>query len=313
MTQLGLDEAMGRLEKQGLEVKPMLLGDEKRGVFGCSTSVDNATYSLPGASYHTITLTPGCIFDLNVEKGLINRKKSNRAAEGPIFVPAGNSCTWRLAQPASGGSGSPARKIAHFALYMNKALVNSVFEDVGRRDVDPDKVMPGLSSVASTRFRWLASAIQTEMSHERCGKRSMLDALIDALIVELVRSYENVKSQLESVKQFTENERLAVANLIESAIDSSVSIRDISDAMQLSPATFTRRFRATFNAAPKDYLLHQRLDRARNILVSTEVKIAEIAYECGFNSQSHFTTRFSEAFDTTPARYRASVWNRSSP
>ncbi|MEM8577270.1 MAG: AraC family transcriptional regulator, partial [Pseudomonadota bacterium] len=39
-------------------------------------------------------------------------------------------------------------------------------------------------------------------------------------------------------------------------------------------------------------------------LVTTELSIAEIAYNCGFSSQAHLTTRFSEEFGVTPARYR---------
>ncbi|MEL7300789.1 MAG: helix-turn-helix domain-containing protein [Pseudomonadota bacterium] len=70
------------------------------------------------------------------------------------------------------------------------------------------------------------------------------------------------------------------------------------------PFTFTRRVKATFGVTPSKHLLELRLERVKALLVDTDLSIARISYECGFSSQAHLTTRFSEAFGLTPAKYR---------
>ena len=55
---------------------------------------------------------------------------------------------------------------------------------------------------------------------------------------------------------------------------------------------------------PQQYLLEERIRRAKLLLVQTEKTISEIAYECGFASQSHFSLRFKQAAYCTPGEYR---------
>ena len=72
----------------------------------------------------------------------------------------------------------------------------------------------------------------------------------------------------------------------------------------LSLRAFERRFYATFQMPPQEYLRKLRLRMASNALVFTQQSIAEVALSCGFADQSHFTREFHRYSGRTPRDYR---------
>ncbi|MEP6502655.1 MAG: AraC family transcriptional regulator, partial [Betaproteobacteria bacterium] len=83
-----------------------------------------------------------------------------------------------------------------------------------------------------------------------------------------------------------------------------VSIADVAQACQLSRSYFTHAFRQTTGQTPHQWVLAQRVQRAREMLVSSPLTLAEIATACGFADQSHFTRVFSRATGLPPAQWR---------
>jgi len=73
----------------------------------------------------------------------------------------------------------------------------------------------------------------------------------------------------------------------------------------LSVRTFERKFLATFHVPPQQYLRKLRLRMACHALVFSHRSIVEVALECGFADQSHFTREFRHHFGRTPRDYRA--------
>ena len=67
---------------------------------------------------------------------------------------------------------------------------------------------------------------------------------------------------------------------------------------------FGRMFRSTFHTTPHQFLLELRVQRAKQLLATTTVPIAEIAAQCGFPIPSHFTTTFRSRTGVTPTEYR---------
>ena len=67
------------------------------------------------------------------------------------------------------------------------------------------------------------------------------------------------------------------------------------------------QFRAATGLRPHDYLLHQRIERAKSILSSTDMGLAEVALTVGFQAQSHFSTVFKRLTGESPARWRLAV------
>jgi AraC-like DNA-binding protein len=85
-----------------------------------------------------------------------------------------------------------------------------------------------------------------------------------------------------------------------------LTVADMARAAQLSPAHFSREFRAAFGESPHQYLLTRRLERAATLLRSTDRTVADICFMVGLSSVGSFTTSFRRMFGTTPTQYRAS-------
>jgi AraC-like DNA-binding protein len=82
------------------------------------------------------------------------------------------------------------------------------------------------------------------------------------------------------------------------------TLGEIAARAHLSPFHFHRRFTDLLGQTPKHFLLSCQIHRAKQLLVSRKKELAEIAKECGFAHQSHFTSRFKQATGLTPTRWR---------
>jgi AraC-like DNA-binding protein len=79
---------------------------------------------------------------------------------------------------------------------------------------------------------------------------------------------------------------------------------DIAKQVQLSPFHFHRRFTELLGLTPKQYLLDCQIHQAKADLLARDKELVQIAKECGFAHQSHFTSRFKQATGLTPTRWR---------
>lgn len=81
-------------------------------------------------------------------------------------------------------------------------------------------------------------------------------------------------------------------------------LADLAQACELSLAHFSRSFRKTFGAPPYRWLQTRRIERAKALLAETGRPIAEIAVDCGFAEQSHFTKVFTGFVGVSPGAWR---------
>ena len=89
---------------------------------------------------------------------------------------------------------------------------------------------------------------------------------------------------------------------IEEPISPSVLAHDVG----MSTRQLERLFRRYLNRSPKRYYMELRLQKARNLLMQTDMSVINVALACGFASPSHFSKCYRAHYDTTPYRERGS-------
>lgn len=100
-------------------------------------------------------------------------------------------------------------------------------------------------------------------------------------------------------------ERLRIARrLIDVRYHTPLTLEQISSEAGFSPYHFIRLFRATYRQTPHQYLMQQRIDRAKDLLRSTDMPIHEICYTVGFESLGSFSTLFRRIAGLSPGAYR---------
>lgn len=97
----------------------------------------------------------------------------------------------------------------------------------------------------------------------------------------------------------------AVRELIDRQYAKPLTIAGLAARARLSPFHFIRAFRAAYGATPHQYLRRQRIERAKELLVTTPVSITEICDRIGFQSLGSFSFLFRRLTGETPAQFRA--------
>ncbi len=92
----------------------------------------------------------------------------------------------------------------------------------------------------------------------------------------------------------------AMEHNIEDPISPSILARDVG----MSTRQLERLFRRYLNRSPKRYYMELRLQKARNLLMQTDMSVINVALACGFASPSHFSKCYRAHYDTTPYRER---------
>ena len=98
-----------------------------------------------------------------------------------------------------------------------------------------------------------------------------------------------------------------VQEYVDAHIDEALHLPDLAAAAGLSRMHFAAQFRAATGYRPHEYLLHQRVERAKAMLSSHEMPLVEVALSVGFRAQAHFSTVFKRLTGETPGRWRRSV------
>jgi AraC family transcriptional regulator len=98
-----------------------------------------------------------------------------------------------------------------------------------------------------------------------------------------------------------------VLDYIRDHLDRDVPLADLAAVAGMSPHYFVELFRASTGQTPHQFVLTQRIQRARHLLGNRSLSVLDVAILVGFNDASHFTKVFRRVIGATPTRYRADL------
>ena len=98
-----------------------------------------------------------------------------------------------------------------------------------------------------------------------------------------------------------------VEDLIDARLHDDLSIVDLADAAGLSAYHFARSFRRETGKSPHEWLLKRRVDRAKKLLLNSDLSVDAIAAKCGFRSRAGFGAAFKRIMGTTPRGWRNNI------
>jgi transcriptional regulator GlxA family with amidase domain len=97
-----------------------------------------------------------------------------------------------------------------------------------------------------------------------------------------------------------------VIQMMEQNIEEPISPSILAKDVGMSTRQLERLFRRYLNRSPKRYYMELRLQKARNLLMQTDMSVINVALACGFASPSHISKCYRSHYDTTPYRERGS-------
>ena len=122
------------------------------------------------------------------------------------------------------------------------------------------------------------------------GSQLYIDSLANALAVHLLRQHGITKPQLPIYNGgLPQRQLLRVLDYIDAHLDRKLKLAELAQLLDISQFHFGRLFRQSLGLSPYQYLLQQRVERAKQLLKQTDKSIVDIAFDCGFNSHSHLS------------------------
>lgn len=109
---------------------------------------------------------------------------------------------------------------------------------------------------------------------------------------------QQILSQLFSPTSFT------FKQIVESYFYQHIAMEELAQMTNLSISSFKREFRKNYNDSPAHYLRNKKLEKAAELLLVSDERITDIAFDCGFNDLANFSTLFHEKYSQTPSNFR---------
>lgn len=153
----------------------------------------------------------------------------------------------------------------------------------------------------------IGTMLLSELKQDNLGGKLYIESLTNLLAIHLLRQYAAVKPRLAIYQGGLPNRQLAqVLDYINEHLDRNIKLADLAQTLNMSQFHFSHTFKQSLGIAPYQYLLQQRIERAKHLLQQTDRSISDIALECGFNSHSHLSKQFKQLTGITPKAYRTS-------
>lgn len=140
----------------------------------------------------------------------------------------------------------------------------------------------------------------------------MIESLENRIAIQLLRdSSSEFKATGTNQQSLQDNVQKAI-KYIETYYGSNITIKDICDAIYISPPHFQKIFLKYMGITPYQYIMDYRHQKAKEMLETTEVSIKEIARQCGFVNNAHFSTTFKQKEGMSPLVYKKSLFRDES-
>jgi AraC-like DNA-binding protein len=145
-------------------------------------------------------------------------------------------------------------------------------------------------------FEQLCALYGTALDLDRIRVQSLVLELVYRLCLQAEQvSYRGLPSNRAAIER--------VIRYIKEHPTADLSLRTMAEYASFSPIHFHNCFKRSTGRSLREFVEEERIRRAVNLLVSTDLTLSQIAYECGFSSQSYFSYAFKKRMKLPPREY----------
>jgi AraC family transcriptional regulator len=193
--------------------------------------------------------------------------------------------------------------------YLQIRIASRFIQSVAREalELNPDRLelMPEFRT-RDRQIEAIGLMLLAELKQENLGGRLYIDSLANVLAVHLLRQYATDKPRFTVYEGgLPERQLLQVLEYINEHLDQDIKLADLAALLDMSQFHFSHVFKQAIGTSPYQYLIEQRIERAKQLLKKSDRSIMDIAFLCGFNSHSHLSKQFRQVTGMTPKTYRA--------
>lgn len=158
---------------------------------------------------------------------------------------------------------------------------------------------------ADPRVTALVAVVHAEMVAGFPNGQLFVDSVEQAIAIALVNGQAVRNLPVQLYRGGLGAARLRrIKELVHAKIEDDLSLEEMAQSVGLSTAHFARMFRKSTGKTPHQFVLCQRIARAKAMLRARDARVLDVAVACGFKTQQHFAQVFRDACGVSPTEYR---------
>ena len=185
-------------------------------------------------------------------------------------------------------------------------LEPQLISHVAHESINPDQVeiIPQFAQPDPLIYG-IGRSLRAELESQGVGSHIYVESLCNTLAVHLLRRYASRQHCIREYSDGLPKYKLRQAiDYIDANLDQEIRLANIAEVVGMSQYYFCQLFKQSMGIAPYQYVIQQRVERAKQLLQQREITISDIALQCGFANQSHFTKHFRKLTGITPKACR---------
>jgi AraC family transcriptional regulator len=188
--------------------------------------------------------------------------------------------------------------------HLTPALVSKVAQEAF--DLDPARLTLPVLFYSRSHPAVVAAqaALREELLTGGPGGRLCAESLATVLVVQLLRHVGGKPGVRGLTGVLAPHALRAVEGFVADNLHRGIGLADLAAVAHLSQYHFARLFKQATGLAPHQYVIHQRVERAKQLIRAGRLTLVQVAAEVGFTDQSGLTKHFKRVVGVTPKRFR---------
>ena len=149
-------------------------------------------------------------------------------------------------------------------------------------------------------LKTLFMSLRNEVDNKGFGYYQRICNLTEELLINTVRIIQSRENQIMK----NQNWFSKFDEMLGSRLSKKWTLEEMASRNGVGITTLTQLVKEQTGYTPANYLIFLRLEKAKQLLVSSNIKLTDIAFDCGFYSSQHFSSTFSKWVGKTPLFYR---------
>jgi len=190
--------------------------------------------------------------------------------------------------------------------FMLLNLETGYLAQIAHETVDSDRVelIPQFATLEPT-ISGIGFALKTELETGGAGGKLYAESATTLLATHLLQHYctrsQTLPHYAGGLPKYKLREAIAY---IQDHLGGEITLEAIATHLNMSQYYFCHLFKQSMGVSPYQYVLQQRINKAKQLLKQRQLAITDVALECGFANQTHFTKYFRKLTGFTPRAYR---------
>ncbi|MCU0537366.1 MAG: AraC family transcriptional regulator [Hydrococcus sp. Prado102] len=222
------------------------------------------------------------------ERTLDGRLRSEQVMDGDILVvpaEASHSSSWNGELEAT-------------LLILDPAYIANIIPD----SIEPDRVdfVPHFAQ-SDPLLYGIGLTLKKELESGSFHSNLYVDSLCNALSMHLLYNYASREPKIKQYEGGLSRGQLnRTLEYINDHLEREIKLNDLAKLIGMSQYYFSRLFKQSMGIAPYEYVIQQRVERAKQLLKQRDVTILDVATQCGFTHSSHLARHFKRIVGVAP-------------